>query len=113
MPEEFDSDDDNHVLEQIRRKYLKMSTVPIVLLGARTWSLKWVDWEIYASLRPYGNRPANGLLAIISHGHGMAGKTAGQLSEEIRTLQTRMGARSVGPVRICAFCKLVRRGAAA
>lgn len=65
LPEDFDSDDDDYVLEQIRKKHLKTSTVTIVLVGARTCSLKWVDWEIYASLRPYGRREANGLLAII------------------------------------------------
>lgn len=65
LPEEIDSDDDDYILAQIRTKHLRTSTVTIVLVGELTWSRKWVDWEIYSSLRPYRDRTVNGLLAII------------------------------------------------
>lgn len=65
LPEEIDSDNDDYILSQIRTKHLKDSTVTIVLIGQHTWSRKWVDWEIYSSLRPYGNRTVNGILGIV------------------------------------------------
>lgn len=33
---------------------------------------KWVDWEIYSSLRSYGDRSTNGLLAIYLPTAGLA-----------------------------------------
>jgi len=64
LPSEIDSDDDDYILSIIRTKHLKDSTVTIVLIGSETYTRKWVDWEIYASLRPYGDRTVNGLLGI-------------------------------------------------
>jgi len=64
LPDEIDSNDDDYVLQQIRSKHLRDSTVTVVLIGRDTWSRKWVDWEIYSSLRPYGARTVNGLLGI-------------------------------------------------
>lgn len=55
---------DERILSAIRTEYLKDSTVTIVLIGKDTAKRKWVDWEINASLRPYGDRTANGLLGI-------------------------------------------------
>ncbi|MBE0069216.1 TIR domain-containing protein [Thermoanaerobacterium thermosaccharolyticum] len=68
LPEAFDSNDDDYILSQIRQKHLKDSTVTIVLIGQQTWARKWVDWEIYSSLRPYGDRTVNGLLGILLPG---------------------------------------------
>lgn len=65
LPEAFDSDDNEYILSQIRQNHLKDSTVTIVLIGQQTWARKWVDWEIYSSLRPYGNRTVNGLLGVL------------------------------------------------
>jgi len=65
LSEEIESDDDDYILAQIRTRYLRDSTVTIVLIGRYTWSRKWVDWEIYSSLRPYGTRTVNGLLGIL------------------------------------------------
>ena len=74
-PEDLiDSNDPDYVMGQIRRRFLADSTVTICLVGACTWSRRFVDWEIQASLRqPAGGRP-NGLLAILldpnaSEGH--------------------------------------------
>jgi hypothetical protein len=65
LPEEIDSDDNDYILGQIRTKHLKTSTVTIALIGRDTWSRKWVDWEIYSSLRLNGDRTVNGLPGII------------------------------------------------
>lgn len=59
---DYMSEDD--ILARIRQYYLKNSTVTVVLVGSETYKRKWVDWEIYASLHPYGERTRNGLLGI-------------------------------------------------
>lgn len=66
MPEDLiDSSDDDYVIGEIRRRFLSDSSVTIVLVGRCTWSRKFVDWEVQASLRqPAGGQP-NGLLAIV------------------------------------------------
>lgn len=51
-------------MTQIRNKYLKDSTVTIVLMGSCTHSRRYVDWEIKSSLRQGENIP-NGLLGIL------------------------------------------------
>jgi len=60
----IDSTDTNYVMTQIRNKYLKDSTVTIVLMGSCTHSRRYVDWEIKSSLRQGENIP-NGLLGIL------------------------------------------------
>ena len=42
--------DDDSIRKRIRDKYLKDSTVTIVLVGAQTKRRKHVDWEIYSSM---------------------------------------------------------------
>jgi hypothetical protein len=66
----INSDDNDYILGLIRTRYLRDSTVTIVLIGRETWSRKWVDWEIYSSLRGYGARKNNGLLGILLPDHG-------------------------------------------
>lgn len=39
------------IRQTIRDKYLKKTTVTVVLIGAETWKRKHVDWEIGSSLR--------------------------------------------------------------
>ncbi|MCK8479072.1 TIR domain-containing protein [Psychroserpens algicola] len=61
---------DEKIYQTIRKK-MRSCSVTIVLIGERTGYRKWLDWEIWASLRGYKNskdpkksfRP-NGLLAI-------------------------------------------------
>ncbi|TVY07345.1 TIR domain-containing protein [Paenibacillus cremeus] len=65
LPQAINSSDNDYILGLIRTRYLKDSTVTIVLIGSETWSRKWVDWEIYSSLRGYGSRSNNGLLGIL------------------------------------------------
>jgi hypothetical protein len=59
-----DSDDTDYVMYQIREEYLTDSTVTIVMVGKCTWSRKFVDWEIYSSLRNDKNNKRSGLMAI-------------------------------------------------
>lgn len=60
----IDSTDTDYVMSQIREKYLKDSTVTIVLIGSCTHSRRYVDWEIKSSLRQ-GDYTPNGLLGIV------------------------------------------------
>lgn len=57
------------ILNKIRKEHLLDSTVTIVLVGEHTWGRKWIDWEIYASLRPYAERTRNGLVGIYLPNH--------------------------------------------
>jgi hypothetical protein len=60
----IDSEDDDYVLGRIQSKYMWDSTVTIVLIGGCTWSRRFVDWEIYSSLRNDRNNKRNGLLGM-------------------------------------------------
>jgi hypothetical protein len=54
-----------YVRQKIRDEYLRDSTVTLVLIGRETWQRKFVDWEIYSSLRNTDYNPRSGLLGII------------------------------------------------
>lgn len=60
----IDSDNADYIMDQIRTKYLGDSTVTIVLAGKCTWARRYVDWEVYSSLRNSKYSKVNGLLAI-------------------------------------------------
>lgn len=60
----IDSDDTGYIMDRIRTKYLGDSTVTILLVGKCTWARRYVDWEIYSSLRDSRYSKVNGLLAI-------------------------------------------------
>lgn len=59
-----DSDDVDYIMDRIREEYLADTTVTCVLVGACTWARKFVDWEIYASLREYKGYKRSGLMAV-------------------------------------------------
>jgi antiphage defense system Thoeris ThsB-like protein len=59
----IESRNTDYVMRRVREIYIRDSTVTIVLIGPCTWSRRFVDWEIQASLRPAGGLP-NGLLGI-------------------------------------------------
>ena len=67
MEELIDSGDDDYVMRRIREKYLSDSTVTLLFVGKETWSRKFVDWELAASLHqgPKAGSP-NGVIAILS-----------------------------------------------
>lgn len=60
----IDSTDSDYVMRRIREKFLKDSTVTIVLIGACTWARRYIDWETQASLRKPADGSPNGLVAI-------------------------------------------------
>jgi len=60
----IDSQDTDYVMDQIRTKYLGDSSVTIVLIGSCTWARRYVDWEIFSSLRSSKHSSINGLLAV-------------------------------------------------
>lgn len=63
----IDSDNDDYVMRRIREEYLSDSTVTLAFIGRNTWTRKFVDWELAASLHqgPVVGKP-NGVLAILS-----------------------------------------------
>lgn len=80
LTDAYDDSTDDEILSLIRTYHLKNSTVTIVLIGSETANRKWVDWEIYSSLRPYGDRSRNGLLGIYLP---TAGDTPARLQDNI------------------------------
>lgn len=60
----IDSDDTDYIMDRIREKYLTDSTVTIVMVGRCTWARRFVDWEVYSSLRKDRVNRRNGLMAI-------------------------------------------------
>jgi hypothetical protein len=60
----IDSSDVDYVMDCIREKYLTDSTVTIVLVGKCTWARRYVDWEIYSTLRNDKKNRRSGLMAV-------------------------------------------------
>jgi len=58
----IDSTNVAYIRQAVRSKFLKDSTVTLVAIGECTWARKFVDWEIYTSLRSDPN--PNGLLGV-------------------------------------------------
>lgn len=58
------STDPEYVMARIRQRYLRYSSVTIVLVGRCTHSRRYVDWELKASLRR-GSYTPNGVMGII------------------------------------------------
>ena len=67
MDELIESDDDDYVMQCIRDEHIQDSTVTLAFVGKNTWTRKFVDWELAASLHqgPKAGLP-NGVLAILS-----------------------------------------------
>lgn len=63
----IDSGNPDYVMRCIRQGALSDSTVTAAFIGSKTWTRKYVDWELAASLHqgPVARKP-NGLLAILS-----------------------------------------------
>lgn len=60
----IDSDSDEYVMRRIRENYIRGTSTTIVLVGRCTWSRKYVDWEIAATLRDNPTDPRGALLGI-------------------------------------------------
>ncbi len=59
-----DSDNPEYIISAIRERYIKDTTVTIVVIGPCTHSRKYVDWEIKSSLRQSSNGIPNGMLGL-------------------------------------------------
>ncbi len=60
----IDSADTDYVMTRIRQEYLRDSSVTLAMLGNCTWSRRYVDWELQASLRSGLTVIPNGVLGI-------------------------------------------------
>lgn len=65
----------DNVRRIIREKYLRDSTVTVVLIGTNTWQRKHVDWEIGGSIRKTQYSSRSGLLGIFLPSHPDYGKS--------------------------------------
>lgn len=65
----IDSTNPEYVMSQIRSKYLKDTTVTIVLVGSCTHSRRYVDWELKTSLRR-GSFTPNGVMGFLLPSQG-------------------------------------------
>lgn len=77
----IDSTNTDYVMSQIRQRYLRDSTVTIVLIGSCTHSRRYVDWEIKASLRQGETVTPNGLIGILLPSQGRNGLLPPRLQE--------------------------------
>jgi hypothetical protein len=62
------SDDREYIQRRIRELRLASTTVTIVIVGNCTWSRRFIDWEIAASLRDSPRNKRSGLLALSAPG---------------------------------------------
>ena len=80
----IDSENTDYIMDQIRTKYLGLSTVTIALIGKCTWSRRYVDWEVYSSLRGSKHSTVNGLLAIhLSSGASSGASLPGRVGDNV------------------------------
>ena len=59
-----DSGNTDYVLRRIRENYITSTSVTIALIGRCSWSRKFIDWEVAATLRNNPTDPRGGLLAV-------------------------------------------------
>lgn len=76
----INSTDTDYVMQRIRELYLEDSTVTIVIIGQYTWTRRYVDWEIQASLRHGEDTTPNGLLGIVLSSAGQSPRAPERLS---------------------------------
>lgn len=58
-----------YIRQRIRDRFLRDSTVTVVLVGTETWKRKHVDWEIGSSLRQTTYNSRSGLIGILLPTH--------------------------------------------
>ena len=63
-PDIVQSTNTDYVMRRIRERYLRGTSVTLVMLGRCTWARRYADWETQASLYRAAGSPPNGLLAI-------------------------------------------------
>lgn len=57
------------IRQKIRDRYLRDSSVTVVLIGTQTWQRKHVDWEISSSIRRTEFNPRSGLVGLFLPSH--------------------------------------------
>ncbi|HMJ35408.1 MAG TPA: TIR domain-containing protein [Baekduia sp.] len=62
--ERINSGDSDYVMRQIRKKKIAGTSCTVVLIGKCTWARRYVDWEIAATLRDFGESARGGLIAV-------------------------------------------------
>jgi MTH538 TIR-like domain (DUF1863) len=62
--EKINSGDPEYVMRKIRERKIAGTSCTIVLIGKCTWTRRYVDWEIAATLRQNQNDPRGGLIAV-------------------------------------------------
>ncbi|NOU60821.1 TIR domain-containing protein [Marinifilum caeruleilacunae] len=62
------------IRQKIRDEFIADATVTVVLIGPKTWSRKYVDWEIGSSIRASQKNPRCGLIGIFLPTHPDYGK---------------------------------------
>jgi hypothetical protein len=62
--EHINSGDADYVMRQIREKQIAGTSCTVVLIGQCTWSRRFVDWEIAATLRNSDDDPRGGLIGV-------------------------------------------------
>ncbi|WP_079275039.1 TIR domain-containing protein [Streptomyces phaeoluteigriseus] len=96
----IESEDSDYIMDRIRSKYLANSTVTIVMVGKCTWARKFVDWEIYSSLRRGKVNRLNGLMAI----QLPSAKSPGaKLPPRVQDNVIREGTKDIGYARYYAY----------
>lgn len=96
----IESDDKDYIMDRIRSKCLADSTVTIVMVGKCTWARKFVDWEVYSSLRKDKVNRLNGLMAIqLPSGKAAGGSLPPRLSDNV----IRVDGKDVGYARYYAY----------
>ncbi|MEV6283096.1 TIR domain-containing protein [Kribbella sp. NPDC051770] len=80
----IDSEDTDYIMDQIRTKYLGDSSVTIALIGKCTWARRYVDWEIYSSLRDSKHSKVNGLVAIALPSIGSGGTLQARINDNVQ-----------------------------
>ncbi|MFH1344330.1 MAG: TIR domain-containing protein, partial [Pseudomonadota bacterium] len=60
--------------QKIRDECLRDTSITIVLVGAETWKLKHVDWEIASSIKDTRYNPCSGLIGLLLPTHSGHGK---------------------------------------
>jgi hypothetical protein len=89
----INSTDPTYVMSQIRQRYLKDSTVTIVLMGSCTHSRRYVDWEIKSSLRQGQYNTPNGLIGIVLPSQGNSAHLPDRFHENLSSDRSECYAR--------------------
>jgi hypothetical protein len=79
----IESEDTGYIMDQIRTKYLGDSSVTLALIGKCTWTRKYVDWEVYSSLRDSKHSKVNGLVAIALPSIASGGRLQARIDDNV------------------------------